>query len=130
MSFLTPLSSQKRRRTFTNSAGTDDSQGDVFATTSAQSSNYAYINENRKQKDPMLESAKMLSNNISELIECQKNKLKQATFPLQLQNFTMLANIDRMLQKLPEDIVEDINIRFICIINEEIKKYKRGNSGQ
>jgi hypothetical protein len=36
----------------------------------------------------------------------------------------MLANLDRMLSKLPDDVVEDLNLEFVTMTHEKIKEHR------
>jgi len=37
--------------------------------------------------------------------------------------YDMLANIDRMWRKLPEHVVEDLNMQILMLTHTELKKY-------
>jgi hypothetical protein len=36
----------------------------------------------------------------------------------------MLANLDRMLSKLPDEVVEDLNFEFVRLTHEKLKEYR------
>ncbi|CAG7819006.1 unnamed protein product [Allacma fusca] len=44
-----------------------------------------------------------------------------------LKFYCIFANIDRMLRKLPDDTVEDLHVKFINLVYDELKKTKSGN---
>ncbi len=39
-------------------------------------------------------------------------------------HYALLANLDRMLSKLPDDIVEDLNFEFVKMTHDKIKEQR------
>lgn len=37
---------------------------------------------------------------------------------------SMLANLDRMLSKLPEEVVEDLNFEFVRLTHDKMKEFR------
>ena len=42
----------------------------------------------------------------------------------QLKHQSLLANLDRMLSKLPDDVVEDLNFDFVRMTHEKLLEYR------
>jgi len=62
-----------------------------------------------------------IAKSISDLVELRKQSVNNQTTK-QLKYECMLANLDRMLSKLPEEVVEDLNMKFTNMAYEEVKK--------
>ncbi|CAL8134943.1 unnamed protein product [Orchesella dallaii] len=81
----------------------------------------------KKRKGPSDKSPDdRLADSIQCLVEMKRNPLDSLVEPAQnpevkLKYYSMYLNIDRMLQKLPEDHVEEINFQFISLIREQLK---------
>jgi len=61
---------------------------------------------------------------ISELVELRKQSLG-CTVNKTFKYESMLANLDRMLSKLPEHVVEDLNMQFTTLAYSEFKKLEQ-----
>lgn len=70
---------------------------------------------------------KQLLNGITDLINIRKQesaaaKSNQEQEPLKY--YSLYANLDRMLSKLPEEVVEELNMQFVNATYCELKKQK------
>lgn len=72
----------------------------------------------RRKNVRLEQSAEDISNQISSLVDLQKKNNEPPT----IKYYAMLLNLDRMLQKLPENIVEDLNMKFTQLTFDEIKR--------
>lgn len=78
----------------------------------------------RKTKNiGLLARADRITDSISELIASKANKPSTSKQYVQKHEI-MLNNIDRMLQKLPDEVVEELNLKFQIQIMDELKKNK------
>lgn len=72
-------------------------------------------------------SVSQLANNVGELIELQKTLAPQQ--PQQIQNQLVhhiaLANIDRMLQQLPPDEIEDVLFEMTNFVYEKLRSSRK-----
>lgn len=78
----------------------------------------------RRQKDLLVGSATSLTESINELVNLRKNATETQA-PRVIKHFTMLSNLDRMLQKLPDENVEELGFLFTKLTFEEIQKHKK-----
>lgn len=80
------------------------------------------------QKRARLESTSddRIADSLQSLVELRKATITNVSGGGQMQQdlkfYSMFLNLDRMLQKLSEDDVEDLNFDFISLIRERIKK--------
>ena len=73
----------------------------------------------------MSECAEKISQALTDLVTLRKeiHNTKETEVPApELQYYTMYANMDRMYKKLPENVVEKLNLKFVSMIYDEIKK--------
>jgi hypothetical protein len=59
---------------------------------------------------------------LKELIDIRKEDINKPPQNSELKYHAMLANLDRMFQKLPENIVEDLNMEFVTITYNKLKE--------
>jgi len=93
--------------------------------TSASESNCSYTARKVQQHDddPLLvESLLSISNSIRELI---KGATKESHNKPALQFEYIWQNLDKMFQKLPEEAVDELNVKFIQLAYEKIPKVKQ-----
>jgi hypothetical protein len=71
--------------------------------------------------------AKAIATGITELVQLRKQAMKATSTSKStgLKYESMLANLDRMLCKLPEPVVEDLNMQFVSLAYAEVKKYDK-----
>jgi len=76
-----------------------------------------------KKMDP----ADKLANSLSSFIELKKTGLSTNIRPSgdesSLKYLTMFANLDRMWSKLPDEVVEDLNMKVLQMTHAELKQY-------
>nr|XP_029713656.1 uncharacterized protein LOC115257836 [Aedes albopictus] len=109
----------------------DDSKDDSVIV-SDFSSNYSYTRPNDRSKNKSRENDTViqLSDNLQQLIEIQKNTSHSAArseMVPKLVHHTQLANIDRMLQKLPDDEIEDVCFEMTSLVLTKIKQNRCRN---
>lgn len=59
---------------------------------------------------------------ITELIALRKQKEEVKK---DLKNFAMFANLDAMMGKLPEEVVEDLNMQFVTLTHTALKNQRQ-----
>jgi len=57
---------------------------------------------------------------VADLVNLRKEKIGTG----QLKHHAMLANLDNMLSKLPDEMVEDLNFDFVRLTHEKLKEYR------
>ena len=57
---------------------------------------------------------------VAELVNLRKGQKGSS----QIKHQTMLANLDRMLSKLPDEVVEDLNFEFVSMTHEKLKEFR------
>jgi hypothetical protein len=65
-----------------------------------------------------------LLGSLKEMIDIRKQASKKESEP-ELKYHTMLANLDRMFKKLPEALVEDLNMEFVTRTYHVIKEHEQ-----
>ena len=112
-------------------------------TGSSQNSNYSYVSiklfvhnifanytfflaqmtdSAKKKEDRIADYARSLAENVEKLVNHQINMSRPKEPKIKMKHEVMLLNLDRMLSKLPNDIVENLNMKFVSIIYDEITK--------
>lgn len=67
---------------------------------------------------------KVIATGIAELVQLRKQATASTTQVKPLKYESMYANLDRMLAKLPSNVVEDLNMQFVSLAYGEVKKYE------
>lgn len=76
-----------------------------------------------KKSDMLTESAVSMTAAITDLVKMRR-LAKQSEEVSELKHYTMLKNVDRMLSKLPDDVVEDLGMQFMDLTYKAIKNQK------
>ena len=64
-----------------------------------------------------------LANSLADFVTLRKEQMVATSAPPEkLQYLSMYANLDKMWRKLPEHVVEEINMNTIALTLEELKK--------
>jgi hypothetical protein len=77
---------------------------------------------NKKHEDT--QTTKLIST-VEKLVQLKTAELETPTpaeSHLKLKYMSIYNNLDRMLCKLPEPVVEDLNMRIMSLVYEEIRK--------
>lgn len=66
-----------------------------------------------------------IASSLESLVDMRKKTALSSTTEPQnnLKHYSMFLNLDRMLQKLPEHVVEGLNVEFIQLTHREMKTY-------
>lgn len=70
----------------------------------------------KKTKNALEEDTDRLVSSIDELVQMKKLSTKE-----ELRYLSIYKNLDRMLVKLPEETVEDLNMEFVKLTYDAIK---------
>ncbi|XP_055855003.1 uncharacterized protein LOC129918440 [Episyrphus balteatus] len=125
LSFLTPISS--KRKTFSSTHEVEVVDGDHQDNqmeNETSTSSYSFSPKPQK-KDTMIENVSALTQTVTDLINMRKNEVPN-TQPLT--HFTLLANLDRILKELPNDVVEELGLNFQQQAFAELRKLRRSGS--
>ncbi|CAL8138916.1 unnamed protein product [Orchesella dallaii] len=98
---------------------------DQYVPTSTQNakkrkSNYEYANKPKSQRINEDATTEKLASGITELVNMRKEALSNNRTE-KLEFYSVYANLDRMLRKLPTEVVEDLNMEFIKITYDALK---------
>ena len=77
---------------------------------------------NKRKKRDETHSDDILTS-INELVKLRKSEMSNPVEP-SLTYQSMYLNLDRMLKKLPEEIVEDLNVKFVNLTHDALKKFE------
>ena len=80
--------------------------------------------KSNRTKGVLESETKKLVSSITELVELRKETKRSVPIPTELKYLSIYANLDRMLSKLPQDVVEDLNVEFINITHAAIKRQR------
>jgi len=84
---------------------------------------FCYLNSKayhkRGKKD---EVGEKLVASVGELVNMRKTQATTVSADLKFQS--MYANLDRMLSKLPDEAVEDLNLEFVRLAHEKLKEFR------
>lgn len=127
LAFLPDIS--RKRKTMTtakdDSLVVDEERSEPTLEPTGSSSNYFYqTGPSKNTKED--EAVTFLATNINHLISVQRSSIAQPASAEddQIKHKTALTNIDRMLQKLPDDVVEDVLFDFTSLVYRKIREYR------
>lgn len=89
--------------------------------------------KSKSKKDQLAESVSMMANSLSSYVQCKSVPLtKQDESPAKpkLKYLEMWSNFDRLVGKLDEDDVDDLNIEITNLIGAAIKKKRESSKLQ
>ncbi|XP_035711474.1 uncharacterized protein LOC118437316 [Folsomia candida] len=115
-----------------NTPSSDDVEFEALPTTPAlpeqkfkrPASNYDYMSCKRNKENTDNTDTKVIATGIAELVQLRKQATASTTQVKPLKYESMYANLDRMLAKLPSNVVEDLNMQFVSLAYGEVKKYE------
>jgi len=80
---------------------------------------------NRKRK-PDQDMEQELLSGLNDLVKLRKDSTRpEPNMSEGLKYYSMYSNLDRMLKKLPEPVVEDLNMEFINMAYNCLKNFDR-----
>jgi hypothetical protein len=78
------------------------------------------MGRNKKRRDE--DQTSQLLSGVEKLVQLKTSELQSTQDVPVLKYMSIFCNLDRMLCKLPESVVEDLNMKIMSMVYDEVKK--------